>query len=183
MAKAAGEHASPSRRGFRIRVDFRKPGGYAWVVTVIGVMHDLNLLRELAEHEDDPERRQALDSIRSRVADRDHGAKVSEVADLLQVSPPTVRSWMKAGLLKPLEGTSPIRIDLLNLAEVKRVVDMLRAHGQDRDLLAAVYRRLRDRDLLASGNFVKGMEDLRVGRVAPIEGDLRKEMAELDQAE
>jgi hypothetical protein len=133
--------------------------------------------------ENDPERRRALASIRSRLADRDQGVKVSEAAELLDVSTPTVRSWIRAGLLVPVRGASPTRVEVLNLAEVKRAVDLLRAFGQDRDLLSAVYRRLRDRDLLGSDDFARGLEDARAGRVGPIGDDLRKEMAELDQAE
>lgn len=125
----------------------------------------------------------ALDSIRSRLADRDGGAKVSEAAELLGVSPPTVRAWIKAGVLEPVRSASPIRVDVLNLADVKRVVDLLRAHGRDRDWLSAVYRRLRDRDLLDSDDFAAGLEDARAGRVVPIGDDLRKEMAELDRDE
>lgn len=77
----------------------------------------------------------------------------------------------------------PIRIEVLNLADVKRAVDLLRTHGQDRDLLAAVYRRLRDRDLLDCDEVAEGLDDARTGRVVPIGDDLRKEMAELDRDE
>ncbi len=152
-------------------------------MSVIDVVHDLNVLRELAEHEDDPERRHALDSIRNRLADRDRGAKVSEVAEILQVSQPTVRSWIKVGLLKSVDGTTPVRADLLNLADVKHAVDLLREHGHDRDLLAAIHRRLRDRDLLGSADLAGSIEDVRAGRTVPVGDDLRKEIAVLDQAE
>jgi DNA-binding transcriptional MerR regulator len=152
-------------------------------VSVVDVIQDLNALRDLAEREDDPERRRALRSVRSRVADRDRGAKVAEAADVLSVSPTTVRAWIKTGVLQSVPRSSPIRVEVLNLADVKRVVDLLRAHGQDRDLLSAIYRRLRDHDLLETDEFAEGFEDLRAGRVMPIGDDLRKETAELDRAE
>lgn len=156
---------------------------YAVDVSVVDVIQDLNALRDLAEREDDPERRRALRSVRSRVADRDRGAKVAEAADVLSVSPTTVRAWIKTGVLQSVPRSSPIRVEVLNLADVKRVVDLLRAHGQDRDLLSAIYRRLRDHDLLETDEFAEGFEDLRAGRVMPIGDDLRKETAELDRAE
>lgn len=169
------------RVSLRIRGSFRKQRCYLGTVTVIDLVHDLDVLRELAEQEEDPERRQLLDSMRSRLADRDRGAKVSEAAEILGVSPPTVRSWIRAGVLVSVEGALPVRIDLLNLADVKHAVDLLRARGEDRDLLAAVYRILRDRGLLESEQFAAGIEDARGGRLVPIGDDLRREIAELDR--
>jgi predicted transcriptional regulator len=150
---------------------------------VVDVVEDLNALQELAEHEADPDRRRTLDAVRSRLADRDRGAKVSEAAELLGITPPTVRAWIKSGVLVAKPETRPVRVDTLCLADVKRAVDLLRAHGTDRDLLAAVYRRLRDAELLESEAFKAGMEDLAAGRIVPLGDDLCKEMANLDRSE
>jgi hypothetical protein len=111
---------------------------------------DLQALHDLARAEGDPARRQELVLLRRRLAARDDGAKVSEAAQLLSVSPPTVRSWIEAGVLEQVPRSSPARVDVLTLADVKRVVDLLRAHGHDRDLLSEVRRRLDDQDLLQS---------------------------------
>lgn len=153
-------------------------------MSVTEVVEDLNALRRLAEDELDEARRGALETVRRRVADRDRGAKVSEAADVLGVSAPTVRAWVKAGILEEAsEGRAPQRVEVLRLADVKRLVDMLRAEGQNRDLLAAVYRRLRDSDLLASPGLEESIDDLRAGRTVPIGDDLREEMAALDRSE
>lgn len=153
-------------------------------MSVTDVIEDLNALRTLAEDELDEGRRTALESVRRRLADRDRGAKISEAADLLGVSPPTVRAWVKAGILEEApEARSPKRVEVLRLADVKRLVDMLRTEGQDRDLLAAVYRRLRDGAALASPGLEESIDDLQAGRTVPIGEDLREEMAALDRPE
>lgn len=147
---------------------------------MIDVIEDLNVLRELAEHEHDEERRRALENVRRRLADRDRGAKVSEAADLLGVSTPTVRAWLKAGVLEESsDGRAPQRVDVLRLADVKRIVDILRAHGHDRDLLSEVRRRLDDQDLLQSDLARAGIEDARVSRLRSVGDDFRQELAEL----
>lgn len=150
-------------------------------MSVFEVVEDLTVLRTLAEHELDEERRRALEAVRRRLARRHAGAKVSETAEVLGVSPPTVRSWIDAGVLRSVPQSSPLRVHLSSLATVKRAVDLLRANGQDRDLLAAIYRRLRDQDLLESDGFAAGIEDMRARRVVPIGDDLRLEMAELER--
>jgi excisionase family DNA binding protein len=151
-------------------------------VSVVDVIEDLNALRDLANDEVDDAKREALDLLRQRLADRDRGAKVSEAAALLGVSAPTVRAWIRAGVLEEVSvGATPQRLNVLSLADVKRIVDLLRANGQNRDLLSAVYRLLRDPDLLESAEFERGMEDLRAGRLVPIGDDLREEMAALDR--
>jgi transposase-like protein len=126
-------------------------------MSLVGVVDDLLALEELAEHESDPERRRSLDLVRTHLADRDRGAKVSEVAQLLGLSQPTVRAWMAAGVLQTRGTATPARVNVLSLAEVKRAVDLLRQHGEDRNLLVAVMHLLRDRSVLAgdraSGTF------------------------------
>lgn len=153
-------------------------------MSVIEVVEDLNALRTLAEDELNEARRRALETVRRRVADRDRGAKISEAADVLGVSAPTVRAWVKAGILdEASDGRSPKRVEVLSLADVKRLVDVLRSEGQNRDLLSAVYRRLRDSDLLASPGLEESIDDLRSGKTVPIGDDLREEMAALDRSE
>lgn len=122
-------------------------------------------------------------AVRSRLAARDRGAKVSEAAELLGLTPPTVRAWIESGVLVAVPASRPVRLDTLCLADVKRAVDVLRAHGTDRDLLTAVYRRLHDAELQQSAAFKACMEDLAAGRIVPIGDDLRKEMASLDRPE
>jgi uncharacterized protein len=120
-------------------------------MTVREVVADLNALHDLAERETDPSRRRELTGLRGRLARRGQGAKVSEAAELLAVSAPTVRSWIEVGVLEKVPGVSPVRVDLRTLADVKRVVDLLRSRGHDRDLLSEVQRALSARELDREG--------------------------------
>jgi len=140
------------------------------------VLDDLLELRDLAEGEDDPERRRSLDVVRIHLAGREPGAKVSEAAEALGISQPTVRDWIEAGLLPAVPGAKPVRIDVLALAEVKRALDLVRRHVDDRRLLVHAMRILRDRTAIEGSE--EGFADLQAGRVAPLGEDLQAEIAE-----
>ncbi|MDQ6927478.1 MAG: helix-turn-helix domain-containing protein [Actinomycetota bacterium] len=143
-------------------------------MSLVEVVDDLLTLEELAEHEDDPARRRSLDAVRGRLADRGQGAKVSEAAQVLGLSQPTVRAWIEAGVLEPIAGTTPVRVGVLSLADVKRALDLVRRHADARQLLVQVMRILRDRAALAGSE--EGFADLAAGRVVPIGDDLRGEI-------
>lgn len=145
------------------------------------VLDDLLALEELASGEADPERRRSLDEVRNHLAYRDRGAKVSEAAEVLGLSQPTVRAWIDAGLLTTVAGAKPVRVDVMSLAETKRAVDLVRQHADDRQLLAQVMRVLRDSAALEGSG--EGFGDLRAGRVAPLGDDLRSEIASLRRQE
>ncbi len=144
-------------------------------MSLVEVVDDLLALEALAEQENDPERRRSLELVRGHLADRDSGAKVSEVAHVLGLSQPTVRAWIEAGILEPIAGATPVRVDVLSLADVKRALDLLREHGHDRDLLVAVMRILRDRAALAGSE--EGFADLAAGRLVPLTDELLDEIA------
>ena len=146
-------------------------------MSLVEVVDDLLALEVLAEQENDPDRRRSLDLVRSHLADRDRGAKVSEVARLLGLSQPTVRVWMAAGVLEARSGITPARVDVLSLANVKRALDLLREHGEDRNLLVAVMRLVRDRGALAGGGVRRGFEDLGTGQVVPLTDELLQELS------
>ena len=146
-------------------------------MSLVEVVDDLLTLEELAAHEDDPDRRRSLEVVRSHLAERDRGAKVSEVAKVLGLSQPTVRAWMESGLLVPIAGMTPVRIDVLSLADVKRALGLIRRQKDDKRLLADVMRRLRDRAALAGEDVRAGLEDLAAGRTVPFGDDLLAEIA------
>lgn len=140
------------------------------------VVQDLLELQDLATDEDDPARRQALEVVRTHVARRERGAKVSEAAEVLGISQPTVRTWIDSGVLTPVPGAKPVRIDVLALAETKWALDVIREHADDRQLLVHVMRVLRDRAALAGKGAREGFEDLAAGRVVPLSDDLLEEL-------
>jgi DNA-binding transcriptional ArsR family regulator len=146
-------------------------------MSLVEVVDDLLMLGELAANEDDPGRRRALDVVRGHVADRDRGAKVSEVALVLGISQPTVRAWIEAGVLESRGDATPVRVDLLSLVAVRRALDLLREHGHDRNLLVAVMRILRDRAVLDGEGVREGLADLAEGRVVPLTDELLDQLA------
>jgi excisionase family DNA binding protein len=151
-------------------------GGKLLGVTAVDLIEDLIELEELAEQEDDAARRQRLVALADRVAHRDAGAKVSEAAEILAISAPTVRAWIKAGLLAPVPDRSPVRIELSSLAAAKRAVDAVRRIKDEPQLLAEVYRILRDRDILNDPNVRQGIEDYRAGRAVELTPELLDEL-------
>jgi excisionase family DNA binding protein len=105
----------------------------------------------------------------------DRPATVSEAAEVLGVSQPTVGAWIEEGVLPTVPGEE-LRLDRLALADLKRAVDLVRAHSEDRQLLIQVMRVLRDQAALDGAE--EGFDDYRAGRVVPL-GDLGSEVAEL----
>lgn len=155
---------------------FQKLPAYSGVVPLADLVDDLLTLSELAERENDPDRRGSLEVVRDHVADRDRGAKVSEVAGVLGISQPTVRAWIDAGVLEPVAGASPVRVHVLSVACIKRALDLIRPHATERQLLIHVMRLLRDREALAGEGFEEGLADLAAGRVVPLTDDLLDEI-------
>lgn len=141
------------------------------------VVGDLLELQDLANEEEDPERKRSIIEVVSHVAGRERGAKVSEAAAVLGVSQPTVRAWIESGVLPAVPGTKPVRIEVLALTEAKRAVELIREHADDRQLLIRVMGILRDRAALAGAE--EGFADFRAGRVVPLDDDLQAEIANL----
>ena len=137
-------------------------------------LSDLIVLDELALHDGDASRRGALIAVRNHIAMRSLGAKVSEAADALGVSQPTIRTWLEAGVLAPVQGTRPVRIELLALASVKRALETVRKAENDGQLLGSVRRLLRDQAILAGAK--EGLAQVESGDIRPIGPDLRAEM-------
>jgi len=167
-----------SRVSFEYRSKSEGGGCTIRSMSLAEVVGDLLELQDLAKDELDPGRRRTLDEVRMHVARREGGAKVSEAAAVLGISQPTVRAWIEAGLLTAMDGTKPVRLDVLALAETKRVLDLTRDHSDDRKLLVHVMRLLRDRAALEGSE--EGFADLHEGRIVPLGDDLRAEIADLE---
>jgi excisionase family DNA binding protein len=131
-------------------------------------INDLIELKQLAEQERDAARRHRLLGVHERMASRTEGVRVSQAAEVLGVSTPTVRSWLDANVLIAVQGKRPMRVTAASLAAAKRAVDEIRSHRDDRHLLADVARLLRDRAALGS-DARAGIEDMRAGRVTRLD--------------
>jgi len=145
-------------------------------VSAVDLVEDLIELEALAEHEADADRRRRLLNLANRVAHRDGGAKVSEAAQILGVSAPTVRAWVEAGVLAAVSDQAPLRVELSSLAAAKRAVDKVRLIKDDPHLLADVYRVLRDRAALDRPDVGEGIADLRAGRTIELTPDVLDEL-------
>jgi hypothetical protein len=144
------------------------------------VVDDLLELEDLGRHVDDRERRRH-DQVREHLASRERGAKVTEAALVLGVSQPTVRAWIDAGVLPVVPKAKPVRVDVLAVADLKRAIDLVRAHVDDRQLLVHVMRLVRDRAALEGAG--AGFDDYRAGRTVPLGDDLKAEIAQLRERE
>ena len=145
-------------------------------MSISRVVEERNALQRLAEQERDAVRRQSLDAIRGHVAERDGGAKVGEAAQVLGVSAPTVRAWIKAGVLRTVARSSPLRVEVTSLAATKSVLDELRRHRDDGRLLFEVLRVLRDRGALAGDDVAAAVDDLAAGRVRRLDANRLDEL-------
>lgn len=77
--------------------------------------------------------------------------RVPIAAKILVVSDKTVRAWAEDGVLTPRAVRPRLLLDAERLHTVLHFLDDLRAAGQDRDFRDALWNRLRDEALLASG--------------------------------
>lgn len=138
------------------------------------VVADLMDLERLAEQAPDIATRRTLERIYQNITERAGGAKVADAAHLLNVSPPTVRSWIEAGVLEEIPGRTPRRVTLGSLVAAKRAVDEVRSHADNRRLLAQVARILRDRAALVGSE--EGFDDYAAGRLTRVTPKLLDEL-------
>jgi len=145
-------------------------------VSEVEIVDDLIELERLAEDERDLERRRRLVEVAERVAARDGGVKVSDAASILDVSAPTVRAWIDAGVLTTVDGRGPIRVAVASLAATKRAVDAIRQGKDDRHLLVDVLRMLRDRAVISGQDVGEGIEDLKASRLTNLDEAILDEL-------
>ncbi len=90
---------------------------------------------------------------------------LSYAEQVLGVSNPTVRDWVRAGILEDFEG-SPQRVGLESLARTRDIVRELREAGQNRDLMAAVMSRLEWEELQEDDRFRESVRQMKRGERA-----------------
>lgn len=95
------------------------------------------------------------------------GVSVAAASEQLGVSEPTIRSWIKRGVLSAVPKASPIQIEPESLHRVSRALAELRERGQDRDWLQAVVDYLHDREARKSDALQKGISQLKRGELEP----------------
>ncbi|MHB2027771.1 MAG: hypothetical protein ACYCPT_03010 [Acidimicrobiales bacterium] len=94
---------------------------------------------------------------------------VSAAADVLEVSQPTIRSWIDRSVLDVRAGSRPLRITPESLGRAVAAVRRLRSAGETKGLLEKVVRDLEDREVRLE--LVDRVEELRQGKTVPIDLD------------
>jgi DNA-binding transcriptional MerR regulator len=94
--------------------------------------------------------------------------RLSVAARLLDLSVPTIRTWIDRGLLNEVSGSSPRRVELQSVLEVRPLVRELRALGRDRNLLEAVLAQVDDERALSDPELRKSFDEMRGGKLTDI---------------
>jgi hypothetical protein len=93
------------------------------------------------------------------------GLTVSQAAEHLHVSEPTVRKWLTEGLLKQINGRKPVEISQRSVIDVERILQAVRKNYPARQWSEALAAFLHDRDLLSQDWAREGIEQLRRGEL------------------
>jgi excisionase family DNA binding protein len=88
---------------------------------------------------------------------------VPEVAEELDVSRPTVRSWIANGLLEGVPGTSPQRVRFASVRELKERLGRLRTVAKDERRFSTLLREAADQRALAQPGAREGLQDALAG--------------------
>jgi hypothetical protein len=104
--------------------------------------------------------------------------RVSYAQNRLGISNPTARSWIDRQILDQA-GESPRRVSLMSLACAEEIVDELRRAGQERDLTAALERRLRWESWRQDPSFESELQRIRSRRRGKPRGHRTAELRSL----
>ncbi len=91
------------------------------------------------------------------------GLTVSQAAEHLHVSEPTVRKWLTEGLLEQIEGRKPVEVTQRSVIDVERILQGVRENYPARQWSEALAAFLHDRDLQSQSWFVKGRQEYERG--------------------
>ncbi|MEV6299084.1 hypothetical protein AB0M02_06735 [Actinoplanes sp. NPDC051861] len=128
---------------------------------------------------DDQSRAEILQVSRDFLDDLDP-IPASVAAPLLDVSEPTVRSWVRRGLLIHADPPGG-GLDVRRLYDVVVLVRELRAAGHNHDLLNKVWARLADQALLDRDDLRESLAQMRGGDGIPTDIDeLERELGLAD---
>jgi len=133
------------------------------VAAYLRVDNALGELRDAVEEENMQAASRRLDDLQ-RVHER-HAPylTVAEVAERLGVTPPTIKSWGKKGLLEVL-GTSPKTISARSLVELEGKLDRLRETASDKRQWAALLQGARDQEELDLAGAREGLKEALTAR-------------------
>jgi DNA-binding transcriptional MerR regulator len=133
------------------------------------IARDLDDLAELekALGENSEARRKVISIRRRRLADAP-SVRLSVAGEMLNLSIPTIRVWIDRGLLDEIPDTSPRRVSLGSVLEVRPLVRELRALGRDRNLLEAVLAQAEDEQALSDRKVRRSLDEMTRGELVDI---------------
>jgi transposase-like protein len=91
------------------------------------------------------------------------GVTVEQAAERLDVTTPTVRKWLKEGLLRRIEDRKPVEVDPRSLIELQRVLSTVKANFPARQWSKALAAYLHDSDLQSQAWLIKGRHEFERG--------------------
>jgi excisionase family DNA binding protein len=95
------------------------------------------------------------------------GLPVAETSRYLGVSEPTVREWLKRGVLGAVPGAKLVLVERDGLRRVHRAVEELRERGQDSDWLRALLDYLDAVAFRQSAAVQQGLAEPAAGHLDP----------------
>lgn len=109
--------------------------------------------------------------IRRRRLEEAPSVRLSVAAKLLGLSVPTIRLWIDRGLLEQVDGSSPRRVRLESVLEVRPLLRELQALGHDRNLLEALLARFDDERTLSDRRLRRSLDEMHRGELIDITPD------------
>jgi len=96
------------------------------------------------------------------------GITVEQAADRLGVTQPTIRRWLREGLLRRTSGRKPMEVEPRSVLELQVVLRNAREAYPDRQWTKALAAYLHDRDLQNQGWARQGREELARGELVEL---------------
>ena len=110
------------------------------------------------------ERRSRLLEVSSKALAEEGTIRPVIAARLLGLSEKTIRAWASQGVIAVAQRTPRLLLDLASVHEISQILDQLREHGKDRDLLDEVWRRLNDAALIERADMQESIGQMRRGQ-------------------
>jgi DNA-binding CsgD family transcriptional regulator len=91
------------------------------------------------------------------------GLTVSQTAERLHVSEPTVRKWLTERLLERIAGRKPVEISQRSVIDVEHILQGVRDAFPTQQWTKALAAYLHDRDLQSQPSFIQGRQEYERG--------------------
>lgn len=101
----------------------------------------------------------------SEALDVQVGLTVEQAAHHLNISEPTVRKWVREGLLDRVDGRKPLEVTQESVVGVDEILARVREHYPDRDWTRALATYLHDQSLMNEPWLREGVAAYRAGKL------------------